>query len=90
VTTPKSGAQNAPEAQDPQICPYCHQVVADFASLYPAGSYCAGGSDKRVKVMAQKTVDEICAKHFTECEGYQRLRAEEEARAKATPDSLRR
>ncbi|HYL80076.1 MAG TPA: hypothetical protein VEU07_04635, partial [Candidatus Acidoferrum sp.] len=63
-----------------QICPYWHEVVNDFASMYPAGGFCIAGCHKRVKVMAGKTVDEVCAMNFAECEGYQRVLAEEEAK----------
>jgi hypothetical protein len=63
-----------------EICPYWHEVANDFASMYPAGGYCIAGCHKRVKVMAGKTVEEVCAMNFAECEGYQRVLAEEETR----------
>jgi hypothetical protein len=62
------------------VCPYWHQVTNDFASMYPAGGYCIAGCHKRVKVMAEKTFDDVCAMNYAECEGYQRLLAEEEAK----------
>jgi hypothetical protein len=40
--------------------------------------------------MAQKTVEQVCAMRFSECEGYQRLLAEDETREKDRPASLRR
>jgi hypothetical protein len=73
-----------------EMCPYWHQVAGDFVSMYPAGGYCVAGCHKRVKVMAQQTVEQVCAMRFAACEGYQRLLAEEEAREKATPESFRR
>lgn len=76
--------------EDTQMCPYWHQVAGDFISMYPAGGYCIAGCHKRVKVMAQQTVDQVCAMHFAECEGYQRVLAEEESRERSQPDSLRR
>jgi len=66
------------------ICPYWHQVSSDFASMYPAGGYCIAGCHMRIKLMAGKTFDEVCAMNFAECEGYQRLLAEEEAKQRQT------
>ncbi|HSB80306.1 MAG TPA: hypothetical protein VLM91_16115 [Candidatus Methylomirabilis sp.] len=63
-----------------EICPYWHEVANDFASMYPAGGYCIAGCHKRLKVMAGKTIEEVCAMNFAECEGYQRVLAEEEAK----------
>ena len=65
-----------------EICPYWHEVAADFVSMYPAGGYCIAGCHKRIKVMAAKTLHEVCAMNFAECEGYQRLLAEEEAKTR--------
>jgi hypothetical protein len=67
-----------------EICPYWHQVTNDFASMYPAGGYCIAGCHKRIKVMAEKTFEEVCAMNFAECEGYHRLLAEEEAKQRQT------
>ncbi len=67
-----------------EVCPYWHEVAADFASMYPSGGYCIAGCHKRIKAMAQKTFDEVCAMNFAECEGYQRLLAEEEAKQRQT------
>ena len=72
------------------LCPYWHQVASDFVSVYPAGGYCIAGCHKKVKVMAGKTLEEVCAMDFSECEGYQRVLAEEEARDRQTPESRRR
>ena len=73
-----------------EICPYWHEVAADFVSMYPAGGYCIAGCHKRIKVMAEKTFNDVCAMNFAECEGYHRLLAEEEARERQTPGTLRR
>ncbi|MFB3819001.1 MAG: hypothetical protein ACE147_15160 [Candidatus Methylomirabilales bacterium] len=73
-----------------EMCPYWHQVAGDFLSMYPAGGYCIAGCHKRVKVMAQQTVEQVCAMRFAECEGYQRLLTEDEARARNTPEQFRR
>lgn len=70
------------------VCPYWHEVAADFASMYPAGGYCLVGCHKRVKVMAERTFRDVCAMNFAECEGYQRLLAEEEAKQRQTLGSL--
>lgn len=67
-----------------EVCPYWHEVAADFASMYPAGGYCIAGCHKRIKVMAEKTFHDVCAMNFAECEGYHRLLAEEEARQRQT------
>ena len=75
MSTPKDAS-----SEPAQICPYWHEVANDFASMYPAGGYCIAGCHKRIKVMAGKTVDEVCAMNFAECEGYQRVLAEEETR----------
>jgi hypothetical protein len=75
VSTPKD-----PSSESNQICPYWHEVANDFASMYPAGGYCIAGCHKRVKVMAGKTLEEVCAMNFAECEGYQRVLAEDEAK----------
>jgi len=69
-----------PTEKGVEICPYWHQVTNDFAAMYPAGGYCIAGCHKRIKVMAEKTFEDVCAMNFAECEGYQRLLAEEEAR----------
>jgi hypothetical protein len=92
VTTSKPSEQEAGDAAQatPEMCPYWHQVVADFAAMYPAGGYCIAGCHKKVKVMADKTVQEVCAMNFGECEGYQRVLAEEEAKIQNAPDTLRR
>ncbi len=82
---PVSSSEDAVE-----ICPYWHQVSSDFVSMYPAGGYCIAGCHKKVKVMAGKTFDEVCAIHFAECEGYQRVLAEEEAQARKAPESVRK
>ncbi len=72
-------AQHTPD-KPAGLCPYWHQVASDFASMYPAGGYCIAGCHKRIKLMAGKTFDEVCAMNFAECEGYHRLLAEEEAK----------
>jgi hypothetical protein len=79
MTTSKSSPDTPAE-----VCPYWHEVTADFASMYPSGGYCIAGCHKRIKAMAQKTFDEVCAMNFAECEGYQRLLAEEEAKQRQT------
>jgi len=71
-----------------EVCPYWHQVANDFASMYPAGGYCIAGCQKRIKVMAGKTVEDVCAMNFAECEGYHRLLAEEEAKQRQTPGNI--
>lgn len=71
-----------------EVCPYWHQVANDFASMYPAGGYCIAGCHKRIKVMAGKTVEDVCAMNFAECEGYHRLLAEEEANQRQTPGNI--
>jgi hypothetical protein len=83
MTTP-SDSPDKPAA----VCPYWHQVTNDFASMYPAGGYCIAGCHKRVKVMAEKTFDDVCAMNYTECEGYQRLLAEEEAKQRQSAGSV--
>ncbi len=82
-----STAKESPEETAP-LCPYWHQVSNDFASMYPAGGYCIAGCHKRIKVMAEKTVDQVCAMNFAECEGYQRVLAEEEAKTRKTSDTI--
>jgi hypothetical protein len=79
---------NDPSDKPAEVCPYWHQVGNDFASVYPAGGYCIAGCHKRIKVMAEKTFDDVCAMNFAECEGYQRLLAEEEARQRQTPGKI--
>jgi hypothetical protein len=78
------------EEEAVDMCPYWHQVASDFASMYPAGGYCIAGCHKKIKVMAAKTLDEVCAMHYSECEGYQRVLAEEEAKERKAPDSVRK
>jgi hypothetical protein len=72
------------------ICPYWHQVSADFASVYPGGGYCTAGCHQRIKVMAAKTFDEICVLRYGGCEGYQRVREAEEEKARQAPENTRR
>ncbi len=72
----------------PQLCPYWHQVSSDFASMYPAGGDCIAGCHERVKVVAGKTIDQVCAMNFAECEGYQRVLAEEEAKERKASDTI--
>jgi hypothetical protein len=81
---------NEPSNDPGEICPYWHEVANDFASMYPAGGYCIAGCHKRVKVMAGKTVEEVCAMNFAECEGYQRVLAEEEAKKQQAQGTIRR
>jgi hypothetical protein len=81
--------ESSPE-ETPELCPYWHQVASDFVSVYPAGGYCIAGCHKKIKVMAGKTLQEVCAMEFAECEGYQRVLAEEEAKAGQTPQLRRR
>jgi hypothetical protein len=76
--------------ETPEVCPYWHQVASDFVSVYPAGGYCIAGCHKKVKVMAGKTLEEVCAMNYGECEGYQRVLAEEEARERKTSESIRK
>jgi hypothetical protein len=83
-----TSASSSDEALD--ICPYWHQVASDFTSMYPAGGYCIAGCHKKIKVMAAKTLDEVCAMKYGECEGYQRVLAEEEVKKKSAPESLRK
>ena len=83
MSTPKESPEDTP-----QVCPYWHQVGADFASVYPAGGYCIAGCHKRIKVMAEQTIDQVCAMNFAECEGYQRVLAEEEAKARKASDTI--
>ena len=82
--------KNTEPEEQTRLCPYWHEVSADFVSMYPAAGYCIAGCQGRVKVMAQQTVEHVCAMNFAECEGYQRVLAEEEAQAAARPESLRR
>lgn len=70
------------------ICPYWHEVASDFVSMYPAGGYCIAGCHKRIKVMAGKTLEDVCAMNFAECEGYQRLLAEDEAKKRQGQESI--
>ena len=79
MSTPGDPSEKATE-----VCPYWHQVTNDFASMYPAGGYCIAGCHKRIKVMAEKTFEDVCAMNFAECEGYHRLLAEEEAKQRQT------
>jgi hypothetical protein len=72
------------------ICPYWHQVSADFASVYPGGGYCTAGCHQRIKVMAAKTFDEVCLLRYGGCEGYQRVLAAEEAQGPPHPEQTRR
>jgi len=81
--------KSSPE-EAPVLCPYWHQVASDFVSVYPAGGYCTAGCHKKIKVMAGKTLEEVCAMDFSECEGYQRVLAEQEAKTRQTPESRRR
>lgn len=92
MTTEKDIRKDAGGAQDEPVdmCPYWHQVASDFASMYPAGGYCIAGCHKKIKVMAEKTLHEVCAMRYSECEGYQRVLAEEEAKQRTTPESLRK
>lgn len=71
-----------------EVCPYWHQVTSDFASMYPAGGYCIAGCHKRVKVMSGRTVEDVCAMNYAECEGYQRLLAEEEAKQRQSQGTI--
>jgi hypothetical protein len=82
--SPSSDSSDKPA----EVCPYWHQVANDFASMYPAGGYCIAGCQKRIKVMAGKTVEDVCAMNFAECEGYHRLLAEEEAQQRQTPGNI--
>ena len=82
-----STPEQLPE-ETPPLCPYWQQVSNDFASMYPAGGYCIAGCHKRIKVMAGKTVEQVCAMNFAECEGYQRVLAEEEAKARKASDTI--
>ena len=84
-----SAAASSPEKPG-DICPYWHEVTADFVSMYPAGGYCIAGCHKRIKVMGERTFNEVCAMNFAECEGYHRLLLEEETRERRTPETFRR
>jgi hypothetical protein len=72
------------------MCPYWHQMAGDFASMYPSGGYCTAGCHEKVKVMAGKTVEDVCILKYGDCEGYQRVRTEDEAKEHKTPDTRRR
>ena len=78
------------QEEAPDMCPYWHQVASDFASMYPAGGYCIAGCHKKIKVMAGKTVEDVCILKYGDCEGYQRVRTEDEAKDRKTPDTRRR
>ncbi len=78
------------EDKAPAMCPYWHEVAADFTSMYPAGGYCIAGCHKKVKAMAGKTVEDLCLLNYEGCEGYRRVRAEEEEKADQRPETLRR
>jgi hypothetical protein len=80
----KMSTPGNPTDKPAEVCPYWHQVTSDFVSMYPAGGYCIAGCHKRVKVMAEKTFEEVCAMNFAECEGYHRMLAEEEAKQRQT------
>ena len=80
---------STPSPEKPaEVCPYWHEVAADFASMYPGGGYCIAGFHKRIKMMADKTLRDVCAMNFAECEGYHRLLAEEEAKERQTLGSI--
>jgi len=70
------------------ICPYWHQLGADFTSMYPNGGYCVAGCHEKVKLMAGKTIEEFCLLHHGDCAGYQRLLAAQ--RAAEPPETPRR
>jgi hypothetical protein len=40
--------------------------------------------------MAGKTVEDVCILKYGDCEGYQRVRTEEEAKDHKTPETRRR
>ena len=91
--TTKKEAETKPKSSPDEtleLCPYWHQVSSDFVSMYPTGGYCIAGCHKKVKVMAGKTLEEVCAMNYGECEGYQRVLAEEEAKERKTPETLRK
>jgi hypothetical protein len=92
VTTKKSGEiePKISSEESSEVCPYWHQVASDFVSVYPAGGYCIAGCHKKVKVMAGKTLQEVCAMNYNECEGYQRVLAEDEAKERKAPETLRK
>ena len=92
MTTKDDAKAEPKDAQDAAVdmCPYWHQVASDFASMYPAGGYCIAGCHKKIKVMAAKTLDEVCAMRYSECEGYQRVLAEDEAKERKAPGSVRK
>ena len=77
-----------PAEKKAEVCPYWHQVTNDFTSVYPAGGYCIAGCHMRIKVMAEKTFEDVCAMNFAECEGYHRLLAEEEARQRQSMGTI--
>jgi hypothetical protein len=82
-----STSNNSPD-KPAEVCPYWHQLASDFASMYPAGGYCIAGCHKRIRFMAEKTLDDLCAMSFAECEGYQRLLAEEEAKQRQSSGTI--
>ena len=84
------GNEKGSDEETTEVCPYWHQVASDFVSMYPAGGYCIAGCHKKIKVMASKTLEEVCAMRYAECEGYQRVLAEDAAKTQETPESLRK
>jgi len=83
-----SDSQPSQDKEHAEMCPYWHQVAADFASMYPSGGYCIAGCHQRVKVMADKTVQDVCAMNYGECEGYQRLLDEDEEKERQSQGSI--
>jgi hypothetical protein len=86
VATP---AESEKADESGEICPYWHQMGADFASMYPSGGYCVAGCHQKVKVMAGKTVEDVCLLRYGDCEGYQRVLAEQAAKERETPSTRR-
>ena len=92
MTTDKERKATPNESQDDAVdmCPYWHQMAGDFASMYPSGGYCTAGCHEKVKVMAGKTVEDVCILKYGDCEGYQRVRTGEDAKDRKTPETRRR
>ncbi len=63
-------------AQEPEVCPFLHELGNDFVCVYPQRVYCVGAEHGKPRFPSRATAQEYCAGNFRQCPGFQRRAAQ--------------
>ena len=54
------------------MCPFWHELAADFIVMYPDRGYCTGAGHGKPRFPSRFTAQQYCAGNFKLCDGFRR------------------